>query len=111
MGVSCRLGFRHCLSFAGFTRNRLQQPSKQSSNHWKDFQHPNLAMVVGVLDKLWQIGEIIALVEFEEAKVDRSRGAYKKTHQVITWCHPTESWQEEYLWPKKKLLFRQIRKN
>jgi IS1 family transposase len=36
------------------------------------------AMAAGVSDKLWEIGDIVALVEIEEAKIDRTRGTYKK---------------------------------
>ncbi len=36
------------------------------------------AMAAGVSSKLWEIGDIVALVEAEEAKVDRTRGPYKK---------------------------------
>ena len=36
------------------------------------------AMAAGVSTKLWEIGGIVALVEIEEAKADRSRGPYKK---------------------------------
>lgn len=36
------------------------------------------AMAAGVSNKLWEIGDIIALVEVNEAKADRSRGPYKK---------------------------------
>jgi IS1 family transposase len=36
------------------------------------------AMAAGVSTKLWEIGDIVELVEIEEAKVDRSRGTYKK---------------------------------
>jgi IS1 family transposase len=36
------------------------------------------AMAAGVSNKLWEIGDIVALVEIEEAKADRSRGSYKK---------------------------------
>jgi IS1 family transposase len=36
------------------------------------------AMAAGVSSKLWEIGDIVALVEAEEAKVDRKRGPYKK---------------------------------
>lgn len=36
------------------------------------------AMAVGVTDKLWEIGDIVAIVEAEEAKTDRIRGPYKK---------------------------------
>lgn len=37
-----------------------------------------LAMAAGVTGKLCEIGDIVALVEVEEAKIDRKRGAYKK---------------------------------
>lgn len=33
-------------------------------------------MAAGVLDKLWEIGDIVALVEVEEAKTNRTRGPY-----------------------------------
>ncbi len=36
------------------------------------------AMAAGVYQKLWEIGDIVALVEAEEAKFDRKRGPYKK---------------------------------
>ena len=36
------------------------------------------AMAAGVSTKLWEIGDIVALVEAEEAKIDRTRGNYKK---------------------------------
>jgi hypothetical protein len=36
------------------------------------------AMAAGVTEKLWEIGDIVALVEIEEAKIDRTRGTYKK---------------------------------
>ena len=36
------------------------------------------AMAAGVASQLWEIGDIVALVEAEEAKVDRTRGTYKK---------------------------------
>ncbi len=36
------------------------------------------AMAAGVSTRLWEIGDIAALVEAEEAKVDRARGPYKK---------------------------------
>ena len=35
------------------------------------------AMAAGVSSKLWEIGDIVSLVEAEEAKADRSRGPYK----------------------------------
>jgi IS1 family transposase len=40
------------------------------------------AMAAGVSKKLWEIGDIVALVEAEEAKSDRTRGPYKK-RQVV----------------------------
>jgi IS1 family transposase len=40
------------------------------------------AMAAGVSTKLWEIEDIVALVEAEEAKADRTRGAYKKTAQI-----------------------------
>ena len=36
------------------------------------------AMAAGVSKRLWEIGDIAALVEAEEAKIDRSRGSYNK---------------------------------
>lgn len=36
------------------------------------------AMAAGVSAKLWEIGDIVALVEDEESKKDRKRGPYKK---------------------------------
>jgi hypothetical protein len=36
------------------------------------------AMAAGVSSKLWEISDIVALVEAEEAKQDRKRGPYKK---------------------------------
>lgn len=35
------------------------------------------AMAAGVSNKLWEIGDIVTLVEAEEAKADRTRGPYK----------------------------------
>ena len=35
-------------------------------------------MVASLTNKLWEIGDIVALVEAEEAKADRTRGPYKK---------------------------------
>jgi hypothetical protein len=40
------------------------------------------AMAAGVSKRLWEIGDIVALVEAEEAKADLTRGAYKKTAQI-----------------------------
>jgi len=36
------------------------------------------AMAAGVSSRLWEIGDIVALVEAEEAKADRTRGSCKK---------------------------------
>jgi IS1 family transposase len=36
------------------------------------------AMAAGVADRLWEIGDIVALIEAEEAKQPRARGPYKK---------------------------------
>ncbi len=36
------------------------------------------AMAAGVSSKLWEIGDIVALVKAEENTVDRRRGPYKK---------------------------------
>jgi hypothetical protein len=36
------------------------------------------AMAAGVSSKLWEIGDIVALVEADEAKADRTRGPYRK---------------------------------
>lgn len=37
------------------------------------------AMAAGVSSRLWEIGDIVGLVEVEEAKADRKRGPYKTT--------------------------------
>ena len=42
------------------------------------------AMAAGVSTKLWEIGDIVALVEAEEAKIDRKRGSYKKSDATIS---------------------------
>jgi IS1 family transposase len=36
------------------------------------------AMAAGVSDRLWEVKDIVTLVEAEEAKADRKRGSYKK---------------------------------
>ena len=36
------------------------------------------AMVAGVSDRLWEVSDIVALVEAEEVKIERKRGPYKK---------------------------------
>lgn len=36
------------------------------------------AMAAGVTKKLWEIEDIVALVEIEEAKADRKRGPYTR---------------------------------
>jgi len=41
------------------------------------------AMAAGVSNRLWEIGDIVALVEAEEAKIDRKRGPYKKAGATV----------------------------
>jgi len=36
------------------------------------------AIAAGVADRLWEIGEIVSLIEAEEAKQSRQRGPHKK---------------------------------
>jgi hypothetical protein len=36
------------------------------------------AIAADASDRLWEIGDIVALVEAAEAKIDRKRGLYKK---------------------------------
>ena len=36
------------------------------------------AIAAGVASQLWEIGDIVSLVEIEESKVDRKRGPYEK---------------------------------
>lgn len=36
------------------------------------------AMAAGVTDKLWEIGDIVALIEAKEAEKPMARGAYRK---------------------------------
>lgn len=40
------------------------------------------AMAAGVADRLWDIGDIVALVEAVEAEQPRTRGPYKKKPAV-----------------------------
>ncbi len=40
------------------------------------------AMAAGVSNKLWEIGDIVGLVEAEEAKADMTRGPYKKKSKI-----------------------------
>jgi hypothetical protein len=35
------------------------------------------AMAAGVTDRLWEVPDIVALVETKKAKADRKRGAYR----------------------------------
>lgn len=42
------------------------------------------AMAAGVSDRLWEVSDIVALVEAEEAKADRKRGSYKKIAAEIS---------------------------
>ena len=39
---------------------------------------PPSSAQAGVSKRLWKISDIVALVEDEEAKIDRKRGLYKK---------------------------------
>ncbi len=40
------------------------------------------AMAAGVTEKLWEIGDIVALVEAAEATSSKVRGPYKKQAQI-----------------------------
>lgn len=42
------------------------------------------AMAAGVLDRLWEIGDIVGLIEVEEAKIDRKRGPYRKAKSALS---------------------------
>ena len=39
------------------------------------------AMAAGVSKRFWEIADIVALVEAEEAKIDRKRGPYRKARE------------------------------
>jgi IS1 family transposase len=41
------------------------------------------AMAAGIAERLWEVADIVALVEAEEAKVVGKRGSYKKRDQAI----------------------------
>lgn len=40
------------------------------------------AMAASVTDRLWEIGDIVALIEAEEAKIPTKRGPYKKSRNI-----------------------------
>jgi hypothetical protein len=40
------------------------------------------AMAAGVNEKLWEIGDIVALIEAKEAERPKVRGSYKKQGQI-----------------------------
>lgn len=42
------------------------------------------AMAAGVSERLWEISDIVALIEAAETKADRKRGSYKKPGQEIS---------------------------
>ena len=42
------------------------------------------AMAAGVADRLWEVSDIVALIEADEAKADRKRGSYKKSAPQIS---------------------------
>ena len=42
------------------------------------------AMAAGVSARLWEVSDIVALIEAEEAKADRKRGSYKKSAAEIS---------------------------
>jgi hypothetical protein len=41
-------------------------------------------MAAGVSDRLWEVLDMVALIEVEEAKADRKRGSYKKSAAEIS---------------------------
>ena len=63
--------------------------------------HSNLrtspALAAGVTDKLWEIWDIVALVEAEEAKADRTRDPYKIKATVYDYSPKRRTWMERSL--------------
>ena len=44
------------------------------------------AMAAGVSDRLWEVSDIVALIEAEEAKADRKRGSYRpRAARISNW--------------------------
>jgi hypothetical protein len=41
------------------------------------------AMAAGVSNRLWEIGDIVSLIEAKEAKISRVRGPYKKKQAAL----------------------------
>lgn len=41
------------------------------------------AMAAGVPQRRWEVGDIVALVEAQEATTERKRGTYKKREAAI----------------------------
>ncbi len=40
------------------------------------------AMAAGIAERLWEVADIVALIEEEEAKVSMKRGSYKKSQSL-----------------------------